>query len=332
MDKKAIALISGGLDSLLAARLVMDQGVEVVGAAFVMQFASRDAEQFKTRTALAADEAGIPIIFKDISTEFLRVLKNPKYGYGANLNPCIDCRILMLESAKKILREERAGFIVTGEVLGERPMSQMRGALEMIEKKTALEGLLLRPLSAKLFKETFAEKQGIVDRDKLLSIEGRSREVQLRLAKKFGLSKFFAPGGGCLLTDEIFSRKLRDLMAVGAMTKGDIDLLKHGRHFRLDKKTKIIVGRDNSDNEKIQSLKEKNDVILRLENDPSPYVLIRGEITAEKIETAAKFVISHSKSRNKDKVAVEYWKDEKRKSILATKPMQLSEVNEKRIG
>lgn len=329
---KAIALISGGLDGLLAARLVMEQGVKVFGVAFITQFVSGNVAEFKRKVAETSEDAGIPVIFEDISAAFLEILKKPNYGYGANLNPCIDCRILMIGSAKKIMREKKADFIITGEVLGERPMSQSRDALEMIEKKTNLEGLLLRPLSAKFFKETLAEKSGIIERSRLLDVKGRSRKTQLSLAKKFGISKFFAPAGGCLLTDEIFSGKLKDVMAAGSVTKKDIEALKCGRHFRLDKKTKIIVGRDNADNEKILDLKKKNDVILRLKNLPGPCVMLRGEITDEKIKSAAKFVISHSKSKNNGKAIVEYWKHEEEKKVLEAKPMRRLEIDRMRVS
>ncbi|MFH1395642.1 MAG: tRNA 4-thiouridine(8) synthase ThiI [Candidatus Omnitrophota bacterium] len=331
MNKKAIALISGGLDSLLAAKIVQDQGVKVQGAAFLMQFASKDIKIFKRQIKKASDEAGIPVKFIDMSKEFLEVLKKPNYGYGANLNPCIDCKILMCKLAKNLMKKESAGFIVTGEVLGERPMSQRRDALNIIEKKSGLKGLLLRPLSAKLLEETVPEKEGIVGRDKLCALSGRGRDRQLAMAKKYGLTKFFAPSGGCLLTDSIFSKKLKDLILKKELTSENVSLLKYGRHFRVDEKTKAVVGRDQNDNENIFKLKKQTDVFLRFKTDPGPYVLMRGKKHAENIQKAAGLLIGHSKSRKKTNVAVEVQAGKKTKKIIKADPLDKVTIDKLRI-
>jgi len=331
VNKKAIALISGGLDSLLAAKVVMGQGIEVLGVVFVMQFASRDVQVFREHVQDAAASAGIPVKFVDISKEFFEVLKAPRYGYGSNLNPCIDCRILMLGLAKKIMREEGAGFVITGEVLGERPMSQRKEALNMIAKRSSLEGYLLRPLSAKLFKETVPEEQGIIDRTKLLDITGRSRQRQLNLAGEYGLHRFFAPAGGCLLTDPIFARKLKDLMSKGSLTMDDAALLKYGRHFRLDDETKAVVGRNEKDNREMQVLKKEDDVMLRLKGAPGPYTLLRGKTSLENLEKAASLVVSHSRSKNMDGSAIEFWADEKDRKPLIAGPMARDEIERLRV-
>ncbi len=270
MKKKAIALVSGGLDSLLAAKVIMEQGIRVEGVVFLMPFASRDIREYTERVRQSADEADIPIKFIDMSEEFLGILKSPNHGYGANLNPCIDCKILMLKLAKEIMERENAGFIITGEVLGERPMSQRKDALDIIRKKSSLNGYLLRPLSAKLLEETVPEAEGVVDRRRLLDLSGRGRSKQLALAKKYSLTKFFAPSGGCLLTDKIFARKLKDLMDSDTLDFNNIALLKCGRHFRLGKDTKTIVGRDEKDNMVLLELKQKKDVVIRLKDDPGP--------------------------------------------------------------
>ncbi|MGB3112500.1 MAG: hypothetical protein WBB84_05960, partial [Candidatus Omnitrophota bacterium] len=233
VKRKAVALISGGLDSLLAAKLVQEQGIEVQGVAFVMSVASTSVRDFSHNVHIASNEAGIPVKIVDISKEFLNILKSPKHGYGSNMNPCIDCKIFMLRKAWEVMKEEGADFVVTGEVLGERPMSQRRDALNIIRKSSSLDGYLLRPLSAKLLDETIPEKEGVVDRERLLDIEGRSRKRQFELARKYGIKKFFPPAGGCLLADPIFAKKVKDLIDTDSLAIKNIDLLKYGRHFRM---------------------------------------------------------------------------------------------------
>jgi len=316
MKKKAIALVSGGLDSLLAAKVIMEQGIRVEGVVFLMPFASRDIQEYTEKVRQSADEANIPIKFIDMSEEFLGILKAPNHGYGANLNPCIDCKILMLKLAKDIMKRENAGFVITGEVLGERPMSQRKDALDIIRKRSSLDGCLLRPLSAKLLEETVPETEGIVDRRRLLDLSGRGRSRQLALAKQYSLTKFFAPAGGCLLTDKIFTRKLKDLIDSDTLDFNNIALLKHGRHFRLDKNTKTIVGRDEKDNMNILELKQKKDVLLRLKDDPGPYVLLRGNVNFQNIKKAADLLLAHSKSKQTAGAVVEYWTGEEDKKEL----------------
>ncbi|MFH1552690.1 MAG: tRNA 4-thiouridine(8) synthase ThiI [Candidatus Omnitrophota bacterium] len=331
MKKKAIALISGGLDSLLAAKTIMQQGIEVLGVVFVMQFASRNVQRFMERVRESTGDAGIPVRFIDISKEFLEVLKSPRHGYGAHLNPCIDCKILMLRRAKKIMQEEGASFVITGEVLGERPMSQRKDALETIKKESSLGDKLLRPLSARLLEATLPEKEGMVKREELFAISGRSREGQFALAKKYNLHKFFAPAGGCLLADPIFSEKLRDLMSRDNLVMEDITLLKYGRHFRLDEATKAVVGRDENDNNDLLACKGEQDVVLRLKEKAGPDVLLRGNTNPANIEKAAALGLSHSKSRDEDKEAVEFWTDENDKKTLVTSPLAQEKVEKLRI-
>ena len=244
---KALALISGGLDSLLAAKLIMDQGIEVEGVTFVTPFPG--CERF---AGLAAKQLGIKhhVIFLNN----LKIVKNPKYGYGSAMNPCIDCKIFFFKNAKKLMKKIGAEFIITGEVVGQRPMSQMRKQIELIERESGLSGLIVRPLCAKLLEPSIPEKLGIVDRNKLLDISGRSRKRQIELAKKFGL-KYASPAGGCILTDTNFARKLRDLFDHSKRIRlEDIELLKIGRHFRINK-CKIIVGRNKDENEFLMKMK-----------------------------------------------------------------------------
>jgi tRNA U34 2-thiouridine synthase MnmA/TrmU len=331
MKRKAIALVSGGLDSLLAAKVIQEQGIEVQGVCFVMSAAAISVERFSRNVREAAGDAGIPVKVVDISKEFLAVLKSPKHGYGSQVNPCIDCKIFMLRKAKKMMKEERAGFVVTGEVLGERPMSQRRDALNIITKGAGLEGYLLRPLSAKLMEETVPEKEGAVDREKLLDINGRSRKRQFELAEKYEIEKYFYPAGGCLLTDPAFSQKVKDLMKTGNLTAKNIDLLKYGRHFRLDNETKVVVGRDDKDNNAITGLKQEKDIVLRLKDKPGPYALLQGKKSEGHIKTAAALVVSHSKAKKEKQAAVEFWADEAKKEVIVAHSLKKDEMDKMRV-
>ena len=333
MKRKAIALVSGGIDSLLAARIVKDQGVEVQGIAFVMAAASTDINKTKANIEAAAEGAGIPVKVIDISEEFLDIINSPEHGYGSNINPCIDCKIFMMRKAKEMMEEEGAGFIVTGEVLGERPMSQNRRSLDLIQEKSSLGNLLLRPLSAKLLEPTLPEEEGMVDREKLLEIRGRSRKPQLALAEQLGIKKFSAPGTSCLLTDPEFSRKVKDLMRHGELDLKALALVKSGRYFRATSGAQIVVGRDEKENGNLLSLKEEKDVIVRL-NDvlPGPYALVRGsKITDEDIQEAAALVISHSKSREDETVDIQFWTDDKEIKDMTASPLTKQEVEKLKV-
>ncbi len=284
---KAIALISGGLDSILAAKLVNGLGVEVIPLNFKIPFCHRDKSFAEGRQDIikqAEEGLGMKIKSMDISEDFLMMLKNPRYGFGANMNPCIDCKILMLSRAKGLLNELDAEFVITGEVLGQRPMSQHRQALEIIEKKSGLEGLVLRPLSAKLLDETIPEKEGWVSRDKLLDFSGRSRRPQMELARDLGIEKYPNSGGGCLLTDPGFSLRMKDLVSCRAVDMENVLLLKIGRHFRLGPEAKLVVGRDEKENEELISLARKGDYLFMPDEKlAGPTSLGRGEFNQELI-------------------------------------------------
>ncbi|MDD4908985.1 MAG: 7-cyano-7-deazaguanine synthase, partial [Candidatus Omnitrophica bacterium] len=238
---KAIALLSGGLDSILAARLILEQGIEVEGVHFTTVFyGDADYEQASGVAQKAAARLGIGLKIFEISENLIEIVKHPRHGYGANMNPCIDCHTLMFAKAGQYMWQSGASFLVTGEVLGERPMSQHKQALKTIEKESELEGLILRPLSAKLLEVTVPERQGWVDRDKLEAIQGRSRKMQMELADKFNITEYPNPAGGCLLTDPMFSGRLRDLIKHKIdFAVYDIRLLKLGRHFRLNGQAKL---------------------------------------------------------------------------------------------
>jgi tRNA-specific 2-thiouridylase len=261
----AIALISGGLDSLLAARFIQAQGIRVIPLHFKIPFCHYDknmSDKTGALSLLVKDNLGEELRQFDIRDEFLQLLNRPFYGFGSNMNPCIDCKILMLARAKELMKELDASFVITGEVLGQRPMSQHRHALQVIERKSGLEGLLLRPLSARRLPETIPEKEGWVQRDKLLGFGGRTRKPQMELAQSFNLKNYPNASGGCLLTDIEFSKRLKDLISYHELSIDNIELLRYGRHFRLNSDTKLIVGRNEKEDMALQKVAEENDYLF----------------------------------------------------------------------
>ncbi len=305
---KAIALLSGGLDSTLAAKVVMEQGVELEALNFLTVFCTCTN---RGETCLASQKAvenlGIPLRVFNVSEDYLNVVKLPKHGYGRNMNPCIDCRIFMLKKTKAYMEEMGASFIVTGEVLGQRPMSQRKDAMRLIEKEAGLEGIILRPLSAKVLPTTLPEREGWVDRGKLLNISGRSRKPQIELAKYFGIRDYPCPAGGCLLTDPGFAKRMKDLMLHNPdFSLNDVHLLKMGRHFRLSHLVKLIVGRNEEENQKIQTFAQGKDILLKVSSFPGPLSLLRGEYVQGDIEKAAAITTYYSKAKGLGRVEVTY--------------------------
>jgi len=260
---------------MLAAELIRRQNIDVLCLTFKTPFFGAEKAQ------AAAKQMNLPLAVEDITDQHLKMLKSPRYGYGKNMNPCIDCHILMLQEAGKKMVETGADFIFTGEVLGQRPMSQGKQSLHVVAKNSGFPDYILRPLSAGLLEPTKAETEGKVDRTQLLSISGRSRKEQMQMATDFGITDYSPPAGGCLLTDPIFSRRLRDLFSHQQNHDiNDLDLLKYGRHFRADDHGKIIVGRNNNDNEKLRGLTTDNDFVLFMADFPGPYVVIPHGIAA----------------------------------------------------
>lgn len=293
---KALLLLSGGLDSILSAKLLLEQGIEVQAINFRTNFCG------PSKARPAAKMLGVTLREVDIREEFLAVLKKPKYGYGAGLNPCIDCHALMLKKAGEIMRDEGFDFVATGEVLGERPMSQHKKALKIVEKEAELEGYLLRPLSVKLLELTIPEKQGLVNREKLLDIQGRSRKIQMALAKKFGIKVYPTPAGGCALTQKGFVNRLKELMKNKPdFNAEDIDLIRFGRHFYFDN-IQIILGRNQQENQILESVFKKNNTLIEPENFIGPTAILRGKkIDEPVIKKAKKLIIKFSpKVKNLD--------------------------------
>jgi len=279
---KALSLISGGLDSTLATKVIMEQGVEVIAVNFLSPFCrcdhgAKSKDGCRHEAKFVSEQLDIPLKIVNVAKDFLEVIKAPKHGYGSNMNPCIDCRILMLKKARELMLELGASFIITGEVIGQRPMSQHSRAMEIVEKEAGVEGILLRPLCAKLLEPTLPEKNGWVDREKLLKFSGRSRKPQMELAETYLVKDYPCPAGGCLLTDPNFSPRIKDLIDHDLLTLEHALLLNHGRHFRLSSGAKIVVGRHEHDNQKIEGCVKEDDYLFQPKAEaPGPSALGRG--------------------------------------------------------
>jgi len=286
---KGIGLFSGGLDSIIAVKVVQEQGIDVVGMAFSTPF-------FGPRKAkAAADRIGLRLNVLDITEEHLAMLRAPRYGYGRNMNPCIDCHALMLKKAGERMQKLQADFIFTGEVLGQRPMSQTKQSLHIVAKNSGFETFIVRPLSAKLLPVTRPEEEGKLDREKLLDIQGRGRKRQIALADHYGIREYSNPAGGCLLTDPMFSRRLRDLFEHDSDPSiRNIELLKYGRHFRIGEKTKVIVGRNKRDNETILALSNEADIVISVRAYPGPTALVPHGCDQRQLGDAAALCVFYS--------------------------------------
>lgn len=291
-----LGLVSGGLDSLIASLILKLQDIEVVGLNFKSPFCICDKAYKYSQCGLNLyyDKLDIEIITQHKEDDYIELIKNPKYGYGRNLNPCIDCRIYILKKAKKIGEKIKADFIFTGEVLNQRPKSQNLKALKVIEEESGLQDKLLRPLSALLLKPTIYEEKGLIDRSKLLAIRGKSRKVQLELAKKYGILDEYYAYGGCLLTDVNFSNRMRDYLKYTKDPKmKDIDFLKIGRHFRYNN-SKLIVGRNELENRTLLQIKNPEDWIMEATDITGPITIIQGIIDKNVLEFAAKLTLRYS--------------------------------------
>ena len=304
---KAFSLLSGGLDSLLATRLIMAQSIEVIGLHFITPFfgyswKGREAEYKERCRSLYGIQARV----LDVSTDFFQVLKNPRYGYGKNFNPCIDCKIFLFSRAREILEQEKADFLVTGEVLGQRPMSQRRDTLRVVERDSRTDGILLRPLCAKHLPPTRPEKEGLVDREKLLDLSGRSRKPQMRMAQEMGIGEYPSPAGGCLLTDPVLAERIRKHFSEsGQITVPDVQLLLLGRHFQLAPSLRLVVGRRDEENQRLLGLFQEGDILLQLKGIPGPLGLVRGPAGRGDLELASSIIARYSKVREKDAVEVQ---------------------------
>lgn len=323
---KALALISGGLDSTLAVYLVKKQGIEVEGVNFRTLFCTCTPHSFQCSASKKASEfMKIPFQAHFIGEEILEVIKNPRHGYGQGMNPCLDCRILMFKKARKIMEESGASFLVTGEVLGQRPMSQRKDTMRIIEKEAGVEGLVLRPLSAKLLPPTLPEEKGWVKREELLGIQGRSRKPQMSLAEEIGLEGYPSPAGGCLLTDPSFARRMKDLLEHKPnFGLREVNLLKLGRHIRLSERVKVIVGRDEKENREIEKLHQKGETLLECADFKGALLLLEEDADEEDLRKAASLAVYYSKGRGEKSVRVRWRKGDK-EGVEEAIPSQVGE-------
>ena len=302
---KAIALFSGGLDSTLAMKLIIDQGIEVLAVNINTGFGS--TKDRLSHMQSMCEQVGAELKIIDIQSEYLQdVLFDPKHGYGKNFNPCIDCHAKMFAVAKRIMEAEGASFLISGEVMGQRPMSQNKDALQTVLNESNCEGLLLRPMSAKMLEPTIAETSGWVDRDKLEGITGRSRDRQLELAREIGLEDFESPGGGCLLTDENFGKKMFDFIKYDKFEVKDIPVMKFGRHLRLSEGAKLVVGRNKEENEHLQNIDNDKYYHIKTIGLPGPHALLSKNVTDKDKELASRIILTYCKTNPENSYTLSY--------------------------
>lgn len=315
---KAIVIISGGLDSALAVKAIQKQGIEVIAIHFIIPFVKYDINNIDDNPAKKIAKQ-LKCKFKAVvfGNEYLEMFKKPKYGYGKNFNPCVDCKIFMLKQAKNIMVKEKASFVATGEVLGQRPMSQNKQTLKIIARESGLEGLLVRPLSALLLSPTIPQEKDWLKKEFLFDIEGRSRRPQINLAKEWGIKEYPWPGGGCLLTDPEFSKKLEDLIKYDQLTIENIKFLKIGRYFRITPEFRLTVGRNEEENNKLLSLATKEDIIFEPVTLPGPLAVGRG-IVDEDIKTiSARIIARYTAKGRKVEVKIKKFSDTNEEVVAA---------------
>ena len=331
MEIRAVSLLSGGLDSTLAARILMEQGIQV-SPLYIrtgLSYARRNRLVGREPTGplnveKAAAALGLDLEIIDVSDEFLSVILHPRHGYGSAMNPCVDCRIFLLRQARAWMEEHDHHFVFTGEVLGQRPNSQMRDSLKLVERESGLEGYLLRPLSAKLLEPTIPERRGWVDREKLYGIAGRSRKPQMELAERFGVNDYPQPAGGCcFMVDQNYARRLRDFLShegEEALTSERAFLLAIGRHLRLPSGAQVIVGRYKQENAYIKTQGDEG-LLLTTVDLPGPTTLMPGEPTLEEIKQAARITARYSDGKNEPTVRVEVRRSDVPSEVLTVRPM-----------
>ncbi|NFV14412.1 DUF814 domain-containing protein [Clostridium sporogenes] len=300
---RALAMVSGGLDSILAAKLIKDQGIDVIGICFRSYFFNEKNAEKMTK------QIGIPLEVVDFSKAHFQMVKSPKHGYGKNINPCIDCHAMMMRYSGELLKKFNADFIITGEVLNQRPMSQNKASLNVVKKESGYEDKILRPLCAKVLPPTEMELKNLVDREKLLDISGRSRKIQMELAEKWGIIEYPSPAGGCKLTEPNYAKRLKELLKYKEnLEERDLQLLKYGRHFRISENCKIISTRTKDEGDIIKNyLSSKDYMFLACDYNGSTVVII-GEPSEIDIKLAAGITGRYSKGKDEDKIKVKYGK------------------------
>jgi len=324
---KALSLFSGGLDSILATKLIQREGIKVEGIYFTSTFINFNTEKVKA----SAQNLNIYLHTIDITEKLLTLVKFPIYGFGKGANPCIDCHILMVKEAGSLMKKIGGSFLISGEVLGERPKSQNRWALNIIDEKSGWGDYLLRPLTAKNLPLTLPEKRGWVKKENLLDIKGRGRNPQLKLAKEMGVKDFPTPAGGCLLTDPIFSRRIKGLLKQGNLNLREVEFLKLGRHFRIEDDTMIIVGRNKKENQKIREFAIPGDFCFQVIGFPGPLTLLKGEKEEKILRKAASITIRYSDAPPLRKTKVEYYEiPSGKKKYLVTTSIEDEELEKMR--
>lgn len=314
---RALAMVSGGLDSILAAKLIKEQGIEVIGICFRSYFFNEENAKRMTK------QIDIPLEVIDFSKEHFEMVKDPKHGWGKNMNPCIDCHSMMMRYSGELLQKFNADFIITGEVLNQRPMSQNRSALDVVKKQSGFSDKILRPLCARNLKETQMEIDGLVDREKLLDISGRNRKPQMALAEQWGIKDYPSPAGGCKLTEPNYSIRLKETIdRKEEVSEKDIHLLKYGRHFITDNKTKIIVSRTGEEGEQLKNLLNNKDMMfITCDFNGAMVIIPEGETpSGEDLTFACRLAVRYSKGRYEELVKVKYGK-------VSTEFIDIKEVN-----
>jgi hypothetical protein len=333
MKRKAIALYSGGLDSTLAILVMQKQNIDVLAITFLNDFgcdAGGSSSCSKNPGPVAA-KFGFDLKLCHLGEKFIEIVKKPRHGHGRNMNPCIDCRILMLREAGALMEMIGADFVITGEVLGQRPMSQQRDTLNLIERESGLKGRIVRPLSARLLPITIPETRGIIDRDRLLAISGRTRKPQMALARELGLTEYPTPAGGCLLTDPIYSRRLQDLLGANPDPDDtDLALLRIGRHFRPSAACKVIVGRNEEENDALEKMQRPGNVLMYVDGVGSPLVLLTGPDAAKHLDLGASLCARYSDRKHDPEVPVTVT-GSMGNSVIRTKPADQDLIEQYRI-
>jgi tRNA-specific 2-thiouridylase len=303
---KAVALLSGGLDSRLAIKMMLDQDIEIEAINFVTPFCTCTSQGCQSEAREASQQLGVPLKVVNNSDALLAAVKSPRHGYGRGLNPCLDCRIISFRRAAEHMEKIGATFLVTGEVVGQRPMSQRRRAMDIIEAEAGLVGKILRPLSAQHFPPTEAEIEGIVDRDKLLAISGRGRKEQMAMAEEMGINDYPCPAGGCLLTDPGFASRLRELLReFPEPSMPQVTLLKAGRHFRSSVGEWVIVPRDDLENRRLHNLRHVLSAVLESEEVGGPVAgVLSSTASDETLDEAAALVARYGQGRKRQSVTV----------------------------
>ncbi|MGE5583253.1 MAG: hypothetical protein ACM3X9_12065 [Bacillota bacterium] len=304
---KALALLSGGLDSTLAIKVVQEAGLEVEAINFTSPFCRcSGASGGCGAAANAAKQLNIKLHYKQCGDEYLRIVEQPPHGYGKRLNPCLDCRIYKFKLAKEKMEEIGASFLVTGEVIDQRPNSQRRDALDIVERDSGLRGYILRPLCAKHLRPTIPEEKGWIDRNKLLDFKGRGRTPQINLAEDYGITDYPCPAGGCLLTTEEYSLKVKDLLEYeGRLSRRSIRLLSFGRHLRLSPAAKIIIGKDQTENEALKKIASPEDILLELSDFAGPVTMFIGAPDERTLNLAASITAGYARTNDAGSVKVQ---------------------------